>query len=288
MSEEKSPDWSPSFHRLRTETIIFSLLFFAFTHGPVSLEHVPVLGIEIKGGAPKGALLFFLFLFCAYFWIAWIFRYNVDRQNEVLDEIGLERFKTLVEGVPGKFETWLEHDTENFVRPLNGTVDAMRSTLERLPDAKKIHGLWREISVETDPSDMPGAINKRREMLLGEIPLLLDKVAQYEKDLDLRIESLTGTINRYRDSVLAIKDAVPERIKIMEENTEKLRQDLRSMRSARVWDRYRFGFWIPFGFSTFLIGAPLIELAYASYIAPPSLVEIYNCMVDAKAGCLTR
>lgn len=273
MSEKRASEWSASFHRLRTETVVFALLFFAFTHASVSLEKVPVLGVEITGGTPKGPLLVFLLGFWFYFAGTWVLRWLTEPIDEIHEVLGLERIQGLIDGLPARLASPSEMDTEGPTKPLYAALEKFEATISKLPPPETIH---RELGIVSNPppkDDFEGTIEHKRRVIIDSFKYFGDQVAEATIALRTTADGLSSAIATHDLHLIATQkqlestqQAVPAGLAALEEQTIQIRRALKSVSSA--WALYSFwlGFIIPFGFSLALVISSLPAFAHEAFL----------------------
>lgn len=123
--------------------------------------------------------------------------------------------------------------------------------------AKAIDQLTTPVGVQVDPairsySHLEDAtrtlrrLNENQEGIHGTVQRKLD-------ELRTAVENMTA-------QVAASRSEVPEAVRAVNESASNIVKRLTDMKSASVWERVRFGFYIPFAFTNILV---VVSLARA-------------------------
>lgn len=281
--EFKAPESSATLQRLRAETTVLGLLFFAFTHVSVSLKRVPLLGVDIEGGAPKGTLLLFIFFFWLFFAVSWLVRYKADRAYERRNDDGIRLFLEQLAAVPSQTSLWNSGDPERLVSALSKALEELQKHNYGAPNAsdlsKALKFLTEHLPHENETSVVYDSY--RREGLDT-----LEKMAKSQSGLhglvQKNIADLDSAIQRITSEAEAARDVALDAVKAVNDTAKRISEELTSMRSTAVWDRIRLGFYLPFLCTVALV---VVSLPQATYEAAPVLGRLWGCATFQELNC---
>ena len=278
MASERGEHWSATFQRLRAETFVLAVTFYCFTHLPMKLERLPILGIEFAPSLPLGSFTLPLLVTSVYFASAWYLRFRIER-----DEI--ERFVTednrFIEGVKT-----LRREVSELAVDYNGPVVGEVASLAAMVQEQSTQ-LQATINAIIASNPDIGADS------MGDFQHIMAKTIDQHREMAGRlVEQLDEMRVRLRDDL----DKIEQQSKLATEvlpgalmNFEAASQDFirrtTSWRSTFVWDRKGLGFWIPFLASMVMI---VWSAPQAALDARPIVARALACFSAPAPECILR
>ncbi len=284
-----------------------ALLLLAMTQIDVSLQKVPIIGIELKTPAPQGALVAFLYVFFVYFLIAWFWRYRSER-HEVL--LPIRQLQSFMERVDAQFAR-----LQKLEPPDPSGVAASASDAR-----KRLDGYTQELdrAIVQHISGLDKALNKAQAFLSsaagarggdgdfpgeGPIARLTGEVRGFVQLLEDPNRALKHVPHEVRAYVKEVMDTLAEQRKILiDEIDEKgpkiseaavvfrkemsdLRKQIDGRAGALFWDREILGFYVPFVFSLLLL---LFTVPQGIHDVAPVFNRIKQCTLSPEWACFYR
>lgn len=281
-----------------------ALLLLAMTQIGVSLQKLPLLGIELRSAAPQGALLAFLYVFFAYFLVAWFWRYRAER-HEVL--LPLRQLQTFIDRVDAQFA-----GLQRLEPPDPSAVAASASDARKALDgySQDLDGvLVRHMaSLDQAMSKAQAFLSSptiERPELRGEGPVNV-QIAELRKFLQLledpndRLKQVPSPVKTY---VKEVMDFLEEQRKLLIDEIEEkgpkiseaavvfrkemseLRKQIYGRAGALFWDREILGFYVPFVFS---LGLILFTVPQGVNDVAPVFSRIKQCTLSPEWACFYR
>lgn len=296
--------WSGTFQRLRAEVVILALLVLAMTQIDVSLTKIPLVGIELRSPAPRGALLAFLYSFLLYFVFAWFWRYRAERAEALLPLKQLQSFINRIDAQVAGLEKLEPPDPSGAVSSASDArkrLDGYSSELDRM---LRQHTSSLERLVKDAKSFLDAPVIARADLpqegpvqsLRAELRSFLD----FLQNPNLAVKHVPNEVRSYVQEVLdTLEEQRKALVQELEEKGPKIsdaavvfRKEMADFQrriyrraGALFWDREVLGFYVPFAFA---LGLAVFTVPQGISDLAPVIGRAKQCITTPEMSCFYR